>query len=228
MPIAAPIDRTEEWIDARLRGWGPAGVLAMAAILLIAAVSTVLGTIMVLVWARISGTPWREIGYVRPASWIGRAAMGVGLGIVLKFAMKALIMPLLGADPVNQAFHYLARNPVAIPETLFLLTVGAGLGEETIFRGYMFERLGKLVGRGRGATIFIVMFTSTLFGLAHYTTQGWTGVEQAVLTGLTFATIFAMTGELWMLMCAHAAFDLTAYALIYWDLETPVAHFIFR
>src|SRR5579871_6784601 len=133
MPIAAPIDRTEEWIDARLRGWGPAGVLAMAAILLIAAVSTVLGTIMVLVWARISGTPWREIGYVRPASWIGRAAMGVGLGIVLKFAMKALIMPLLGADPVNQAFHYLARNPVAIPETLFLLTVGAGLGEETIF-----------------------------------------------------------------------------------------------
>lgn len=29
-------------------------------------------------------------------------------------------------------------------------------------------------------------------------------------------------------MCAHAAFDLTALALIYWDLETDVAHWFFR
>jgi hypothetical protein len=29
-------------------------------------------------------------------------------------------------------------------------------------------------------------------------------------------------------MIAHAAFDLTALAIIYWDLETAVAHFIFK
>jgi hypothetical protein len=31
-----------------------------------------------------------------------------------------------------------------------------------------------------------------------------------------------------MLMVAHAAFDLTAIALIYWNLESDVAHFIFK
>jgi hypothetical protein len=31
-----------------------------------------------------------------------------------------------------------------------------------------------------------------------------------------------------MLMIAHAAFDLTALALIYWNLETKVAHFVFN
>ena len=31
-----------------------------------------------------------------------------------------------------------------------------------------------------------------------------------------------------MLMCAHVAFDLTAVALIYWNLETAVAHSLFR
>jgi hypothetical protein len=31
-----------------------------------------------------------------------------------------------------------------------------------------------------------------------------------------------------MLMVAHAAFDLTALAMIYWDLESKVAHLIFR
>jgi hypothetical protein len=31
-----------------------------------------------------------------------------------------------------------------------------------------------------------------------------------------------------MLMCAHAAFDLAALAIIYWDLESRVAHLVFR
>jgi len=35
-------------------------------------------------------------------------------------------------------------------------------------------------------------------------------------------------GRIFMLMCAHAAFDLVAYALIYWELETRVAHWVFR
>ncbi len=31
-----------------------------------------------------------------------------------------------------------------------------------------------------------------------------------------------------MLMFAHAAFDLTAYAIIYWNFESDVAHLVFR
>jgi hypothetical protein len=31
-----------------------------------------------------------------------------------------------------------------------------------------------------------------------------------------------------MLMIAHASFDLTAVAIIYWNLETRVAHLVFK
>jgi len=31
-----------------------------------------------------------------------------------------------------------------------------------------------------------------------------------------------------MLIIAHAAFDLTALAMIYWNLESKVAHFVFE
>jgi hypothetical protein len=31
-----------------------------------------------------------------------------------------------------------------------------------------------------------------------------------------------------MLMFAHAAFDLTAVAIIYWNLESEVAHLVFK
>ena len=46
--------------------------------------------------------------------------------------------------------------------------------------------------------------------------------------GLVYGAIFARTGRLWMLIAAHAAFDLTALAIIYWDLEADVAHLVFN
>jgi hypothetical protein len=58
--------------------------------------------------------------------------------------------------------------------------------------------------------------------------KGWPGAEQATITGLVSGTILAISGRIWMLMVAHAAFDLTALAIIYWNLETKVAHLVFR
>ena len=212
----------------KLRGFGPVGLLAILVILAGNALVPPMSAVLALIWARWSHTPWSEIGYVRPRNWIATVMGGVVFGILFKLLLKAAVMPLLGAPDINQAYHYLAGNRAAIPATLWLLIAGAGFGEETIFRGYMFERLGKLLGSSVSAKTAIVLITSTLFALAHYSTQGLPGTEQAAITGLVFGTIFASTGRIFMLMCAHAAFDLTAYALIYWDLEPGVAHWLFR
>ena len=134
--------------------------------------------------------------------------------------MKAIVMPLLGAPEINSAYHYVIGNRAALPGLMFTMIVGAGFGEETIFRGFLFERLGKLFGTGAGAKVSIVLLTSALFALSHYSNLGLPGVEQAMITGLTFGTIFAITARIWMVMCAHAAFDLAAVAIIYWNLET--------
>jgi membrane protease YdiL (CAAX protease family) len=215
-------------LAAKLRGFGPLGILA---ILLIAAgnfVFTPLSAILVLAWVWRSHTPWDEIGYVRPTSWVATVAISIVFGIAFKFLMKAIVMPLLGADPINQAYHYLAGNTAALPWILYAVTVGAGFGEETLFRGYMFERLGKLFGTGAWVTPLIVVLSSAWFGLVHYPVQGIAGVQQATIVGLVYGTIFAITGQIWMLMFAHAAFDLTAVAIIYWNLESDVAHLIFK
>jgi membrane protease YdiL (CAAX protease family) len=213
---------------ASLRGFGPLGLAAIVVILAGNAVALPLSAVLVLVWAWRSQTPWREIGYVRPRSWIGSLAVGIAFGIAFKFLMKAIVMPLLGADPINQAYHYLAGNRAALPAALYAMIVGAGFGEETVFRGYMFERFGKLFGDGVGAKTLIVLLTAGWFGLVHYPDQGLPGAEQATIVGLVFGTIFAVTGRIFMLMCAHAAFDLTALAIIYWNLESDVAHVLFK
>jgi CAAX protease family protein len=126
------------------------------------------------------------------------------------------------------AFKWVTGNPSALPLMLYLIIVSAGFGEETFFRGWMFERLDKLFGSSIWAKTLIVLITSALFGLAHYTNQGIPGVEQATMVALVFGTIFSATGELPMLMIAHTAFDLTALAMIYWNFETAVAQLIFK
>lgn len=219
---------SDDRIAAELRGFGALGILAILVILGGNFVVLPLSGVLVLLWAWRSRTPWREIGYVRPGSWARIVAIGIVFGIVFKFLMKAIVMPLLGAEPINQAYHYLTGNSAALPGMLYAVTFGGGFGEETVFRGYGFERLGKVFGSGAWAKPLIVLLTTALFAALHYPEQGLAGVQQATITGLVFGTIFAITGQIWMLVFAHAAFDLAALAIIYWNLESAVAHLVFK
>ena len=223
---AAPLgDR----VATALRGFGPLGILALLVILLAGNYPIApFGALLALMWVRWSRTPWREIGYVQPKSWTQDLVLGLAFGIAFKLVMKALVMPLFGAPAINQAYHYLTGNQAALPGAAYLMIVGGGFGEETVFRGYLFERLGKLFGGSVAAKTASVILSAGLFGLYHYREQGLAGVEQASITGLVFGTIFAVTGRLWMVMAVHAAFDLTALAIIYWNVESAVAHLIFK
>lgn len=222
-PDSAPRDRLAE----ELRGRGPLGVLATLVIGALGPVLEPLGAILALLWARRTRTPWRDLGLARPRSWAWTIALGVLGGGAFKLAMKSIVMPLLGAPPINEAYRWLTGNTAALPGMIFAVVVGAGFGEELVFRGFLFERFGRLLGAGRLAQIAIVAITSLWFGWVHVFGQGLPGAQQATIVGLVYGTIYARTRQLWPLIVAHAAFDLVAVALIYWNLETQVAHWFF-
>jgi membrane protease YdiL (CAAX protease family) len=143
--IAIPL--WEDRLASRLRGFGPLGIFAIVCIFYATWYAPPLAFLMVLVWARLSRTPWREIGFARPKSWTRDLTLGLVLGCALKFVLKAVAMPLLGADPINHAYHYVVGNRAAIPGILLTVLLAA-VGEETVFRGYLFERMSKLFGPG--------------------------------------------------------------------------------
>jgi len=89
-------------------------MVAILAVLAGSALAIVAGAIVVLVWACWSRTPWRELGFVRPPSWI----RSVVLGVVFKLLMKSIVMPLFGAPAINPAYHSLAGNTAALPGML--------------------------------------------------------------------------------------------------------------
>lgn len=217
---------------AQLRGFGPPGLIAVVVIVLAGTTrfglyAVPVGGLLTLLWVALSRTPLPEIGYAPPRNWVAAIAIGIIFGVALKLLMKAVVLPLLGAGPSNEAFRFLRGNRAVLPAAIWAMLI-AGFGEETVFRGFLFERIGKLIGTTNWAKVFRVVFTSAVFAGAHYSVQGMVGVQQAAITGLALGTAYTISGRIWIPMIAHAAFDLTALAIIYWNLEAAVAHLIFK
>ena len=212
----------------RLRQFGPLGVVAMLAIFASSLLGFVVTAFLVFVWARHSNTPLRALGFKTPGHPAATLLAGLALGIVLKLALKSIAMPLLGAPAINQTYHYVVGNAAALPWLIAKVLISATFGEEVFFRGYLFERLGALLGTSRAALFATVLLTTALFAFGHYNDQGLAGVEQASMTGLVLGGIYAWRKEIWLPMIVHAAYDLTAILLIYMDWEEAVARLFFQ
>lgn len=210
-----------------LRSFGPIGLAAIALIVGANMLFAPFGALLVLLWVWLSKTRWADIGFSRPKSWLAVLVIGVAGGILLKLIQKAVLMPLLGAPAINPYFHFIYDNPGAMARMIVASVLIGGIGEEIFYRGYLFERLGRLWGKGSVAKTLMVLLTSALFASVHISEQGVAGAQQAAFTGLAFGTIYAVTGRLWLPMVVHSTYNITAVLMIYYGLEEKVANWLF-
>jgi membrane protease YdiL (CAAX protease family) len=85
---------------------------------------------------------------------------------------------------------------------------------------------GPRAGRVSRLSASPIAITSRPAELAHLWDQGVPGAAQATITGLVFGTVYPRIGAIWPVMVAHAAFDVTAVLMIYWNLEEPIGHLL--
>lgn len=224
--IDSEIAPARDW-RARLAGAGPFGVIAFIFVSFVSILLSPIGSVFVLIWAWLARVPFSKIGFVRPGSWLGGVFYGVIFGVALKLFMKALVLPLLGFDAVNERFHFIQDNPEAALG-LAALAVVAGFGEETYFRGYLFERIGAWLGENWFGAAVAIVLSSALFGVLHFQ-QGMLGIVNATIVGvITGAVYLANKRRLFMLMVAHASFDILSFAIIYFGLEQNIGSLIFH
>lgn len=216
---------SKDW-RGRLAGFGPLGILAFILIFAGSISISPIGAIFILIWARLARIPYSDLGFVRPQSWLGGLAFGIILGVGLKLLMKAAVLPLLGVDAVNERFHFVVGNPQVALALAAYAIIGAGFGEETFARGYLFERIGAWLGRTWFGAAAALILSTMLFGTLHFL-QGAGGVVNATIVGFVFGTVYLLNRRrLWTLMVAHASFDLASLAIIYFDLEQKVGSLI--
>lgn len=126
---------------------------------------------------------------------------GLALGTLL-FVLVYGVLALVGG-------YRLSANGAPIDQSwwagAYLVAVGAGIGEELLFRGMMFRMVEQLLG-----TWIAVLVSALLFGFAHASNPGataWSSIAIALEAGLLIAFLYVATRSLWMTIGFHAAWN---------------------
>ena len=161
------------------------------------------------------------MGLAVPKSWAGTTLIAVAAAIVQQalgqFVVDPLTRPFLhysvGANPMQGM-----RGSAMVLRWLGIIWTYAAFGEEIGFRGYLLNRVADLGGRSRTALLLGLLWSSIIFGFAHWY-QGPAGFVSSVVSGLVFGAAYLLAGEnLWVAILAHGFSDSLAVLAVALDL----------
>ena len=167
----------------------------------------VLFALAVIVWAW-SDRPWAALGFNVELHF--RMLIGAALtvaGIAFLFGQVRQVAT-ASQEEVQGLQGEIGELSLMIPRDgselarFDMLSLTAGIVEETLWRGFLFWYLGQFM------PIWVAAIISAAgFGLAH-AYQGLANVPRVVLVGAVFAGLYLLTGSLWLPIILHAAVDL--------------------
>jgi len=165
---------------------------------------------------RRDGERWADLGLRRPGRWWMvplLAAGGFLLLIMVSMFMMHLLLPAIGAQ-----LPQVRRTPTMradLGEYLFWAIPvswgSAAFGEELLFRGFILNRIGQVIGSSRTPAIFAaVVLQAAIFGSLHIY-QGIGGVLMTGAAGLVIGLIWLVGGRnLWPCFLLHGLIDFLA------------------
>jgi uncharacterized protein len=162
-------------------------------------------TVLVLGLWRFGGTSGSSLGIRTPYSWLWSTSVLFVLAALLLWS-GARMRP--KAEKIRQRFQDSLGMLFAEShrERLWFgaLSVGAGISEELVYRGFLMWYLGEYVPHIN--TTEKILLTSVVFGLGHVY-QGW---KQAITTGIggaVLALLYVLSGSLLLPAVVHAVSD---------------------
>jgi membrane protease YdiL (CAAX protease family) len=166
-------------------------------------------TLGFLAWWLLSGGKLGALGLVPTAEgwqWLGIGA-GVATVVFLLLQMRKVLRSPEQLAQVRQQTGELCGIAPQTPaeQRLFdLVSITAGICEETLYRGLLTAILAATLGIWPA-----VILVATIFGLGHIY-QGWQGFGKTALVGLGMALLTICSGSLFIPMLVHAVTDLTS------------------
>ncbi len=150
----------------------------------------------------LAGARWIERRSVRELA-PGHAVPEFATGLALGFVLFSAVMAILWAMGV---YHPMGLGTVALTNGL-AMAIASGILEELLFRGILFRLSARIVG-----TWGALLFTSALFGLAHFSNPGATLASSLAImleAGVLLGAAYAVTGRLWLPIGLHIGWNFT-------------------
>lgn len=148
---------------------------------------------------------WSLLG--APLLVIGNLVVGLIFALFGLQQNQAAAYPLVAGDYTGQLFFWLAAALIA------------PLGEELLFRGYLWGALQRHYG-----TWWAVIGTALLFAIGHSTSASQGAVvlvSQTLVMGVMLAWLRHMSGSVWAGVWAHAINNSIAVAIVTYCVNHP-------
>ncbi|HXH61153.1 MAG TPA: type II CAAX endopeptidase family protein [Fimbriimonadaceae bacterium] len=173
---------------------------------------------------RKDGKSGPGIGLKRPDSWPRTIAIAFGayiaIVVIMRFVLNPIISATLGSwwDPTQ--FDALKGNAGQWAVNVFFVAwFHAAFCEETVFRGFFFQRLEKALGGSTAALVAALVLQGGLFGLAH-SANGVAALVETWIAGILIGLLFIyMRRNLWANIITHALLDTTIFTLVFFGAQ---------
>jgi CAAX protease family protein len=160
------------------------------------------GVVLALWGGGVSGA---SLGLIAPSSWAWTLAASVVMVAALAWSSWRL-------RPRAEKIREKVKDGIGtlVPDShqerfwFGAVSVGAGVSEELVFRGFLLYYLMLYLPQSN--TPERVLLASLVFGFAHIY-QGWKGAVAAGILGMVLAGFYLMTGSLLLPLVIHAAVD---------------------
>jgi membrane protease YdiL (CAAX protease family) len=164
---------------------------------------------------RLRGERLADIGLKRPESWGRTFLIGVLVAALVFAAMY--LSEKAGFRRDLSKFREVQGNLGLTVYAVGYAFIGAGLYEEFMFRGFLFQGLAMLFGASRGAWIAACIVQAALFGAAH-AYQNPLGIVITGTLGLLLGfTVLASGRNLWLAIIVHGLYDASRFVLFYFQ-----------
>jgi hypothetical protein len=168
---------------------------------------------------RVRGLHWKDVGLTTSSAWLKLILVGLVVGIGMEalelFATQPALTKLLGKGPDLHQLKPLIGNTKLLILGIVLSWVLAAFGEESVYRGYLMNRVAGIFGETKNAWVATAILVTLLFGFAHFA-QGPTGIIENIIDGaILVAVYFATNRNLLAPIIAHGVQDTIDVLLIY-------------
>ncbi len=176
---------------------------------------------MGLISFRLREGSWTAMGLGLPMSWTRTALMAVATAVLQQalgqFVVDPITRPFLDYSAASNPLASTQGNPTALAWLVIIWTYAA-LGEEIGYRGYLLNRVADVGDRTRMAMVMGLLYSSAMFGFAHWY-QGPAGVVSSAVSGIVYGAAYLLSGRnLWVAILAHGFSDSLALLLTHLGL----------
>ncbi len=168
----------------------------------------------IVVWA-LSGRGWGTLGFGLDLNLRFWAACGLTIAGTVVMVLQLRQVASASQEEVTRLKADFGQLILMMPHNgselmrFNMLSITAGVVEETLWRGFLIWYLAQFVPLSAAAVISAVGF-----GIAHGY-QGLTNVPKVMLVGAIFSGLYVLSGSLWLPMILHAVVDLLQGRLVF-------------